>query len=205
MNAVSSVHPAEALHAASLLRSLASSGVAALCLVSALGCGGRDNGQKLRAELQKTQARLQKLEQAASARKAHLAGLEAAFVKLRDGLGSNTARQTQAPAATARPPVPDVLGAEAAMREGAFLEGFLILAAEQERITAAMAERWDELNTFMQALIGDDAPEELRQAANQLAVSAARRVRDLARRQQALIESFRALAEPGTGLETILP
>lgn len=91
------------------------------------------------------------------------------------------------------------------MREGAFLEGFLILAAEQERTTAAMAEHWDELNTFMQALIGDDAPEELRRAANQLAANAGRRVRELARRQQALIESFRALAESGTGLETILP
>lgn len=205
MNAVSPVHPVEARRPASLLRSFASPRVVALCLVSTLGCGGGDDRQKLRAELQRTQVRLQKLEQAASARKAHLAGLEAAFIKLRNGLGVNAANQSQAPAAPARSPASDVLGAEAAMREGAFLEGFLILAAEQERTTAAMAEHWDELNTFMQALIGDDAPEELRRAANQLAANAGRRVRELARRQQALIESFRALAESGTGLETILP
>jgi len=168
------------------------------CAFGIVGCGERDDAQKLRAELQKTQARLHKLEQAASARKAHLAGLEAAFVKLRDGLDAKGSRQTPTPVTAAGTTPRNALGNEAEMREGALLEGFLILAAEQERTTAAMVEQWEELNAFMQALIGEDAPEELRRTANQLAVNTARRVRELARRQQALSESFRTLVDQET-------
>ena len=197
LTAVSQTDPAGVLCAASRLRFRLAT-VCLACAFGALGCGTRDDGQKLRAELQRIQARLQKIENATSARKAHLAGLEAAFVKLRDGLGAKAAGSTPAPATPARMTDPDALGAETEMREGAFLEGFLILVAEQERTTATMVEQWEELNAFMQTLIGEDVPEELRRAANQLAANTARRVRELARRQQALSESFRTLVDQET-------
>ncbi len=193
MNSSSQVHR----HQAPVVRSWLGPAAGAACVVVVLGCGRRNDAQVLRQEVATLQKRVRDLERLMAKHKAHLAGLEEAYVRLakRPAVPAvpldpllDLATEPAAPSAQQAQPVASGANDDLAA-------GLLALAEAQGRTMAAMAEQWEEVNTAIATLVGDDPPQEVRTLLTRLAQQTAQRMRELAQQRQAVAQTLRGLGE----------